>query len=94
LRHCSDEWNIYEDALRRAEKSYKLLIDMDWKPEDARGVLNLDVKTEFMMCAYIEDWKMWLFRRLDKHAHPHIQKIAKIVNSYLGMGHIYEYILI
>lgn len=85
LRHCSDEWNIYEDALKRAEKSYKLLIDMDWKPEDARGVLNLDVKTEFMMCAYIEDWKMWLFRRLDKHAHPHIQKIARLVDYYLGI---------
>ena len=85
LRRCSDEWMIYESALMKAEDSYKLLIDIGWKPEDARGVLNLDVKTEFMMCAYREDWRMWLFRRLDKHAHPHIRKIAGIVNDYLGI---------
>lgn len=82
LRLCSDDWRIYEKALEQAEKSYLILIDKGWKPEDARGVLNLDVKTEFMMCAYKEDWKMWLFRRLEKHAHPHIQKIAKVVNKY------------
>jgi thymidylate synthase (FAD) len=82
LRLCSDDWRIYEKALEQAEKSYLILIDKGWKPEDARGVLNLDVKTEFMMCAYTLDWKMWLFRRLEKHAHPHIQKIAKVVNKY------------
>lgn len=82
LRLCSDDWRIYEKALEQAEKSYLILIDKGWKPEDARGVLNLDVKTEFMMCAYTSDWKMWLFRRLEKHAHPHIQKIAKVVNKY------------
>ena len=82
LRFCSDDWNIYEKALKEAEKSYLILINKGWKPEDARGVLNLDVKTEFMMCAYTLDWKMWLFRRLEKHAHPHIQKIAKVVNKY------------
>jgi thymidylate synthase (FAD) len=82
LRLCSDDWRIYEKALKEAEKSYLILIDKGWRPEDARGVLNLDVKTEFMMCAYTLDWKMWLFRRLEKHAHPHIQKIAKVVNKY------------
>lgn len=83
LRNCSDEWNIYEQALKRAEKSYKILTDNGWKPEDARGVLNLDIKTEFLMCAYMEDWDMWLFRRLDKHAHPHIRRIAAMVSGIL-----------
>lgn len=84
LRKCSDEWNIYEKALKQAEKSYNTLCDMGWKPEDSRGVLNLDVKTEFMMSAYKPDWIMWLFRRLDKHAHPHIQKIAKKILDLLS----------
>ncbi len=83
LRNCSDEWNIYEKALKQAEKSYMMLSDCGWKPQDARGVLNLDIKTEFMMCAYKEDWKMWLFRRLDKHAHPHIIRFVKMVNDIL-----------
>lgn len=81
LRTCSDEWNIYEKALKHAEKSYMMLSDCGWKPQDARGVLNLDIKTEFMMCAYEEDWKIWLFRRLDKHAHPHIIMFAKMVKD-------------
>lgn len=81
LREHCEEWQIYEDALATSEKNYMRLVDMGWKPEDARGVLNLDVKTEFLMSAYKEDWNMWLFRRLDKHAHKHIQGIAKVVNE-------------
>ena len=59
----------------RAE--FKLVGEFGWKPEDARGVLNLDLKTEFMMCCYAETWKFFLYRRCDKHSHPHIQKIAR-----------------
>jgi thymidylate synthase (FAD) len=84
LRKFSEDWNVYEKALKQAEESYMMLSeDYGWKPQDARGVLNLDIKTEFMMCAYKEDWRMWLFRRLDKHAHPHIIRIAKMVKNIL-----------
>ena len=70
-------WCCYEESLKKSEQDYMYLVGEEkWKPEDARGVLNLDIKTEFMMCAYEEDWEMFLFRRTDKHAHPHIQKIA------------------
>lgn len=84
MRKCSPEWKTYENALKACEKAYMELTSAGWFPQDARGVLNLDVKTEFMMCAYPEDWDMWLFRRLDKHAHPHIQKIARTVNKYIS----------
>lgn len=81
-KNC-DEWIEYETALKQSEKSYmRLAGEYGWKPQDARGVLNLDVKTEFLMCAYKPDWKMWLFRRLDKHAHPHIQWFAKQVADF------------
>lgn len=78
LRTVSYEWNDYEKLLEQSEKTYLKLIEYGWKPEDARGVLPFDLKTEFLMCAYKEDWDMWLFRRLDKHAHPHIRRIAQI----------------
>jgi thymidylate synthase (FAD) len=78
LRKNDDGWKSYESALKKSEKEYlKLVGEFGWKPEDARGVLNLDLKTEFMMCCYVETWKFFLYRRCDKHAHPHIQKIAK-----------------
>ena len=78
LRKNDDGWKSYESALKKSEKEYlKLVGEFGWKAEDARGVLNLDLKTEFMMCCYVETWKFFLYRRCDKHAHPHIQKIAK-----------------
>lgn len=78
LRRYSRGWTAYENTLEECERVYMYLtLEENWKPEDARGVLPLDVKTEFMMCAYPEDWNMFFFRRTDKHAHPHIQRISK-----------------
>ena len=78
LRKNDESWKSYESALKKSEKEYlKLVGEHEWKAEDARGVLNLDLKTEFMMCCYVETWKFFLYRRCDNHAHPHIQKIAK-----------------
>ena len=78
LRKNDAGWKSYESALKKSEKEYLNLVgEHGWKAEDARGVLNLDLKTEFMMCCYVETWKFFLYRRCDKHAHPHIQKIAK-----------------
>ncbi len=78
LRKNDMGWKSYESALKKSEKEYlKLVGECGWKAEDARGVLNLDLKTEFMMCCYVETWKFFLFRRCDRHAHPHIRKIAK-----------------
>lgn len=70
-------WCAYENALRTSEEEYMFLIgDQEWRPEDARGTLNLDIKTEFLMCAYEEDWDMFFFRRTDKHAHHQIRRIT------------------
>lgn len=78
LRKNDGGWKSYESALKKSEKEYLNLVgEHGWKAEDARGVLNLDLKTEFLMCCYVETWKFFLYRRCDKHAHPHIQKIAK-----------------
>ena len=78
LRKNDAGWKSYESALKKSEKEYLNLVgEHGWKAEDARGVLNLDLKTEFMMCCYVETWKFFLYRRCDKHAHPHIQKIAR-----------------
>ena len=78
LRKNDDGWKSYESALKKSEQEYLNLVgEHGWKAEDARGVLNLDLKTEFLMCCYVETWKFFLYRRCDKHAHPHIQKIAR-----------------
>jgi len=74
-------WKVYVDGLNKDADDYISLINAGWKPEDARGTLPLDLDTTFMMCAYPEDWKMWLYRRTDSHAHPHVRRIAKEVEN-------------
>lgn len=77
LRENDEGWRIYENSIKQGESAYMNLVESHrWRPEEARGLLPLDVKTEFMMCAYEEDWKMFLFRRTEKHAHPQIQRIT------------------
>ena len=70
-------WKLYVDSLNYSAKKYVALTEEGWRAEDSRGTLPLDLKTEFMMCTWKENWEMFLFRRDDEHAHPHIQKIAK-----------------
>ena len=78
LRTHSRDWVAYEDCLKNSEHEYMYLVGEEkWKPEEARDVLPTCIKTEFMMCAYPEDWEMFLFRRTDSHAHPQIQRITK-----------------
>lgn len=74
-------WKVYVDGLNKDADDYISLISAGWKPEDSRGKLPLDLDTTFMMCAYPEDWKMWLYRRTDRHAHPHVQRIARKVKN-------------
>lgn len=76
LKENDKGWSIYLGGLEKDGDDYMELISDGWRPEEARGRLPLDVKTELMMCAYPEDWEMWFFRRADSHAHPQIQRVA------------------
>lgn len=61
-----ERWEIlktrYDLVLNRdkfwklCEEEYKTCINYGLKPEDARGVLCNDTKTELCMCGYISDW--------------------------------------
>lgn len=66
----------YNECVNYLYGKYTHMVELGLKPEEARGILPLDVNTTFLMCAYKEDWEMWLFRRLDSHAHPKVQQIA------------------
>ena len=79
------------EALRNAEKSYNNLIKLGYKPQEARGVLPLDTKTELYMCGYIEDWKHF-FRLRSRIAetgkpHPQAQELADLLmDEFIKLG--------
>ena len=79
-------------ALRNAEKSYNNLIKLGYKPQEARGVLPLDTKTELYMCGYIEDWKKFFELRDDKqHAHPQAYELAHPLHEeFIKLGLLKE----
>lgn len=67
---------IWLVAMHRAEKYYKSLLGAGWKPEDARGVLPNDLKTEIVVTANMREWRHIFKLRGSKAAHPQIRELA------------------
>lgn len=63
-------------SLQYAEYYYLSLINQGWKPEQARNVLPLSLKTELYMCGFAEDWKKFFELRCNNAAHPSARELA------------------
>lgn len=70
-------------AYHRAEQNYKRLLELDMKPEDARAVLPIKLKTELFVTFNLRQWRHFLKLRTDKAAHPDMRFIAKKLNKRL-----------
>ena len=69
--------DYFETSLREAEIYYFKLLEQGWKPEQAREVLPLALKTELYMCGFLSDWENFFILRDDKqHAHPQAYELA------------------
>lgn len=80
LKEAEEEY-LWETT---TDESYRL------RPEDARGVLPHDLKTELYMCGYIEDWCMrpktkertgFFFLRSDQSAHPDVRVLSQALEE-------------
>lgn len=69
--------SIWQDEMERAERKYKQLIANGAKPEEARGVLPHDLKTEIVMTMNVRSWRHFLKLRMAKDAQPQIQHLAQ-----------------
>lgn len=54
---------------------YNKLIQLGWKPQMARRVLNLGTKTETYYTAYVDEWREYI-RKREKAAHPDLIKLV------------------
>lgn len=62
----------YRTSLYQAEKSYKDMLDLGMKPEDARGVLPLDTATKVVYTYSVAEWKHIIdLRYYGKTGKPH-----------------------
>jgi thymidylate synthase (FAD) len=69
------DFNRWVNNCLYSEKTYKKLIEEGWKPQDARGVLPLDLKTEICVKANVRNWRNIFKLRCDPTAHPIMRKL-------------------
>lgn len=88
-----EEYKIYNEdvkgilryliSLYESEQSYFALRLEGWKPEEARGVLPLDLKTDIIVTGTKDQWDAFFELRCAKSAHPDVQVIANKIKKYI-----------
>lgn len=80
----ANEVDLWLTELNMASYTYLELINKyNWKPEEARGVLPLDLKTELIVTGTTEQWHDFFKLRCAKSAHPDIQEIANNIKQLI-----------
>ena len=85
----SEDSGLYINSLLNNEQCYKYLIKEGWKPQEARNVLPLSLKTELIMTGFDSDWQHFFELRCAPNAHPQAKELADILkdkfNKYINM---------
>lgn len=68
--------DYFEHALRYIENCYLKLLELGWKPQQARAVLPNALKTELVMTGFRSDWDHFFELRCSTAAHPDAKKLA------------------
>ena len=75
--------NLFFGVWNYAEDNYMTLIKTGVKPEDARDVLPLQLKTELIMTGTESQWEQFFKLRISDHAHPDAKYIAEQIKEQL-----------
>lgn len=70
---------VWLNAMARSEKNYLDLVKLGVKPQNARGVLPLDLKTELVVTGTLDQWEAFWdlrMREITGPAHPDAKSIA------------------
>lgn len=82
------EWEDWERAIRTSEMQYFKLLDKGWSPQEARGVLPNDLKTEVVVTANETEWQHIVNLRSKQttgKAHPQMVEVMTPVYEELKM---------
>lgn len=82
-----EEGGLFIMSCMCAETAYKELRKAGWKPEEARQVLPLGLKTQAVYTAFYDDWFHFIHLRADNvsgKAHPNINLIANMIKDKLN----------
>lgn len=76
-------------SLQTSEQLYFSLLKNGWKPEQARNILPLCLKTELYMCGFAEDWEKFFELRCASSAHPQARELAiPLQEKFKELGYV------
>ena len=92
------EWSKFDYwvfANLACEWSYMNLIELGAKPEEARDILPMDLKTELYPNAFVDDWKPFFMLRAwqskGNKPHPEAKKLARqVFDEFVKLGLVSE----
>ena len=68
--------NDFTEELANSEATYLAMMIAGCKPQEARDILPLSVKSELISCGFEDAWSNFFYRRCAKDAHPMAREIA------------------
>lgn len=79
----------YIHALDSSEDAYTNLKLGGCKPQEARDVLPLSIKSELISCGFEDAWSNFFYRRCANDAHPMARDIAEPLQSkFIELGYV------
>lgn len=76
-------YELWKAECEHCEETYRKMMEMGAKAQEARQVLNNSLKTEIRMTANIRSLRNMFYLRCDNSAHPHIKQIMIPLLMYL-----------
>lgn len=67
-------YKTWQLAIQQSEKAYFYLLELGLKPQQARGVLPNDCKTELVITLNFRAWKHFFNMRTSSHADPEMRR--------------------
>ena len=84
-----DPVKLWFDVCMNSEDTYIDLLDKGWKPEQARNILPLCLKTELYMCGFAEDWEKFFELRTAPNAHSQARELAiPLKEEFIKKGYL------
>ena len=84
--------SIFIASLNNAEKDYIDLIDLGWKPQEARAVLPNTLKTELVVTGFVSDWNHFFdlrARGTTGAPHPQAKELAEpLMKEFIARKYI------
>ena len=73
------KYDVWQQAMENAERSYFQMIELGATPQEARSVLPNSLKTELVTTMDLREWRHFFRLRADTAAHPQCREVARML---------------